>query len=75
MFSTNQNVETSLGKGTVQAPRFTVKDGAGADITTGVLVRLPLTDEVRKHLRKSFCVTPNASSVSALFVFQESELK
>lgn len=67
MIQTNTKVITPLGEGIVQG-RFEVK--AGADAVTGVLVRLPINDETRRHLKRSNCMTPRAA-VSGLWVFQE----
>lgn len=68
----NEKVNTPIGQGVVQGP-FGVNDGNGEAVVRGVLVRLPVDDATRSHLKKSFCVTPNAE-VSALFVFQEGQL-
>ena len=72
MPTVNQKVSTPLGAGTVQGP-FAVNDANGESIVKGVLVRLPVNDQTKPHLKKSNCITPKAS-LSALFVFQEEQL-
>lgn len=70
MKQTNEKVKTPLGEGRVQGG-FMVKQMENS--LRAVLVRIPLTDAVRAQLAKPNCITPRAT-VSALFVFAESEL-
>jgi hypothetical protein len=73
MITTNTTVKTPLGDGIAQAPAFSIRDGQGNDIVQGVLVRLPINDATRSHMKKSNCLTPQAT-LSGLWVFQVKEL-
>lgn len=70
MKTTNTKVRTPLGEGVVQGG-YVVKQAENA--IRAVLVRIPLSDEVRRRMNDSNCMTPHANS-SALFVFREGEL-
>ena len=66
----HKRVQTAYGEGVSQG-RVEIK--VGESHVDGVLVRLPLNDVTRLHLRDANCVTPRANR-SALFIFALSEL-
>lgn len=70
MKPTNSKVRTPLGEGVVQGG-WAVRQTE--EIVRAVLVRIPLTDEIRKRLNDSNCMTPHATA-TALFVFRASEV-
>lgn len=63
----NQSVLTPLGKGTFSG---CMKNGPH----TSYLVRLPVNDQTKEHLRDWNCVTPRAQ-LSGLWRFQKGELQ
>lgn len=68
---TNAKVNTPVGEGVVQGG-FTIRQLENE--LRAVLVRVPLSDAVREHLRETCCVTPHAEH-SALFVFPEEQVQ
>lgn len=74
IIAVNQKVTTPLGVGFVQG-FFQIQDPATrAVISTGIAVRLPVTDTTQPHLKDNNCVTSQAKH-SGVWVFQESELQ
>ena len=67
----NQNTITPIGHGVIQGLYAIVQ--SGERIVSGVMVRLEVNDETRKHLSKSNCITPRANK-TGLWVFKEEEL-
>jgi len=68
----NRKMSTPLGDGIVFG-HFQLKDAGVEGIATRVLVRLPVNDVTREHLRDSNCVTPRAEK-NGLWVFPVSEV-
>lgn len=71
--STNQQVDTPIGKGFVQGG-FLVVDGNQQVVTHAVLVRLPINDVTRGEMNKSNCLTPRAT-LNGLWIFSSKDLK
>jgi len=69
----NQFVQTPLGEGR-SFGLFQLKDAKQEGIGERVLVRLPVNDMTRPHLKASNCLTPNANH-SALFTFDMEEVR
>lgn len=64
----NQLVNTPIGKGRCQGT-LAVSDQQSALS----VIRLPINEQTRDHLKKSNCLTPRASK-SGLWVFARAEL-
>lgn len=62
----NQSITTPLGKGVCTGP---MRDGEQVNY----LVRLPVNDQTKNHLRDQNCLTPRAQH-TGLWKFEESEL-
>ena len=67
----NELTDTPLGKGR-SFGRFELKVKGQESLNDLMIVRLPLNDVTREHLKDSNCLTPNAKK-SALFTFPFSE--
>ena len=67
----NQLVKTPIGEGRYQGT-FTESIMAPGD-RDAVLVRLPVNDDTRAHLKQSNCITPRATQ-SGLWVFVKEDL-
>lgn len=74
MIAKGKSVQTPIGVGVVQSHFFVSAIRDGQLVSHGVLVRLPINDMTRAHMKKSNCVTQNAKH-SGLWVFSEGELK
>jgi hypothetical protein len=70
MFMLNQPVNTPIGQGRYQG-HLTPNSNPELHVA---LVRLPINDETREHLKQTNCLTPRATQ-SGLWSFSESELK
>ena len=73
IITTNKSVVTPLGDGVVDG-FFGVLDAQGEIVVTGICVRLPVNDQTRPELHKSYCMTPHAVQ-SGVWIFEESELR
>lgn len=68
----NQNVQTPLGEGRAFG-LFQLKDAGQESIGQRIVVRLPVDEKTRPHLRDENCLTPYAES-TAIFTFPHEEV-
>jgi hypothetical protein len=72
MNMTNVKLKTPIGDGVGQGRYSSFKPGT-EERTESVVVRILITDAIRPHLARPYCMTPHAER-SALFVFPLSEI-